>query len=63
MTNSEQAMYLISLPLAQFRAIQQAIKVLARGGMCREEALHIIVQQHRESSIRQRQIRQERYTG
>lgn len=52
MSNTEMAAYLVQLPLSEFKAIRKAISVVARGGMCREEALKLIVTQHAESRNR-----------
>lgn len=46
MSNSEMAAYIVSLPVGEFKAIKKAISVVARGGMCREDAMKLIVSQH-----------------
>lgn len=51
MSHQQQAQYLVSLPLVQFRAIKKAITILARSGMCREMALSLIVEQHQATRL------------
>lgn len=57
MSNAEMADYIVRLPLGEFKAIKKAIAVIARGGMCREDALKLIVSQHQESQRRNRELR------
>lgn len=50
------AEYLLTLPMAQFKAIKKAVAMLVRTGMYREDAIRIIVEQHQSNGQRLRKV-------
>jgi hypothetical protein len=49
MSNQEQAQYIVSLPLSEFKAIKKAVATLRRAGMHTEEALAHLIQAHKDN--------------
>lgn len=49
MSNAEMTEYMMRLHVAQFRAVKRAVTVLVRGGMHLDEAIKIVLVQHREN--------------
>lgn len=56
MSNLDQAQYLVSLPMTEFKAIKKAVAILKRGGMAACDALAITVQAHADRAANMREV-------